>query len=89
MALVSCILYPDSLFLVIEAVIIFLLAAQFDTDLIGQADGNFADLFHPALAHAILARAGVGGDACLMIVDGDFAEAQWPRHFQFKIARQR
>ena len=38
---------------------IFLAACQLDADLVRQADGDFADLLQPALAHAVLSRAGV------------------------------
>ena len=59
---------------------------QFDADLIGQADGNFTCLFQPALAHAILARAGVGGDTRLPIVDGNLTEAERAGYFDDLVA---
>src|SRR5512142_2575440 len=56
---VSCLPYPDSCFSVVEAVIFFLSARQFDAHFVRQADGDFASLLQPALAHAVLPRAGV------------------------------
>src|ERR1019366_1516138 len=76
-------------FLIIEAVIFLFAADQFDTHLIGQAQCDLPGLLQPALAHAVLARAGVGGDARLAVLYSDDADAKRAGHLDLLIARQR
>src|SRR3989338_5546020 len=74
--------------LIIEAVIFFPATGQLDADLIGQAEGDFTGLLQPALAHAVLTRAGVGGDARLASLYGDNAGAKRPGYFDLLVTRQ-
>src|SRR5512134_2902495 len=64
--------------LIVEAVIFLTAAYQFDANLVGQADRDLASLLQPALAHTVLARAGVGSDARPPLLDGDDAGSERP-----------
>src|SRR3989338_9991570 len=75
--------------LIIEAVIFLGAAGQFDADLIGQADGDLPGLLQPALAHAILSRAGIGDDARLALLNADDADAKRAGNLDLLVARQR
>ena len=75
--------------LIVEAVILFPAAGQFDAYLIGQAQRNFSGLLQPALAHAVLARAGVGCDACFTVLDADDGCPERARDFDLLVAGQR
>src|SRR3990167_4857693 len=74
--------------LIVEAVIFFLATGQFHTDLVGQAEGDFTGLLQPALAHAVLTRAGVGSNARLASLYGDNADAKRARYFDLLVTRQ-
>src|SRR3990167_7321309 len=85
----SSILAPRSCISVIEAVIFLGAAGQLDADLIGQADGDLPGLLQPALAHAILSRAGIGDDTRLALLNADDADAKRAGNFDLLVARQR
>src|SRR3990167_9433263 len=80
---------PSQRFSVIEAVIFLGAAGQLDADLVGQADGDFPGLLQPALAHAVLSRAGIGDDARLALLNADDADAKRAGDFDLLVARQR
>src|SRR3989338_955514 len=85
----SSILAPRSCISVIEAVIFLGAAGQLDADLIGQADGDLPGLLQPALAHAVLSRAGIEDDARLALLNADDADSKRAGNFDLLVARQR
>jgi hypothetical protein len=72
-----------------QTVVSFLFATELNADLVGQAQSHLPCLFEPALAHAVLARAGVTLDAGLAGVDGDATKAQRARNFNDLVAIER
>src|SRR5574337_688919 len=66
---------------IVEGVIVGAAAGEGQGHVVGGADGHRAGTREPALAHAVLARAGVGSDPRAAGLDFHPGDAQGARHF--------
>src|SRR5690606_9264977 len=71
---------------IVEGVIVRSAAGEAEADLVGRADRHRAGLRQPALAHAILARPGVGSDARAPGPDLDHGDTERTGHLDQALA---